>query len=227
MTRPADEEDLENSAESARLSGDEARAVELFTRLIESELSRGRLSKAISAYQKVLVWRPDDVDLHLRLAGEISRTRAGRAQEPARRPAADSVLFEGIDPARLSGILQRFMPRRFAAGMDIVREGEAGDSLFLITRGTVSVVTTGESGEAIPLDRLVEGDFFGEVSLLTSRPRTATVRAEAEVELLELSRESVRELEREFPNIERTLSEYHRRRAEKTVETLLERRRPS
>ena len=64
------------------------------------------------------------------------------------------------------------------------------------------------------------GDFFGGVPPLTGRPRIATVTAETDAELLRLDRLR----SRRHPGIEHSLSEFHRRRAERTVEAAIERR---
>lgn len=77
----------------------------------------------------------------------------------------------------------------YAAGEAIVREGEAGSSMFVVTRGEVAV-TVGASAQKVA--RLGPGEFFGEMSLLTGEPRTATVRAERDTDLLEITVETFR-----------------------------------
>ncbi len=116
-------------------------------------------------------------------------------------------------------------PRRFGAGAEIVREGDPGESLFLITGGSASVTTRDDDGSFVALATLGIGDFFGEVSLLTSRPRTATVRAETEVQALELTREGLAPLRGRFPGIDKALSDFHELRARKTIESIIAQRR--
>jgi uncharacterized protein len=62
--------------------------------------------------------------------------------------------------------------RRFAAGDKIVREGDAGDEMFIILQGKVSI----EVGD-ITVGEMNSGDFFGEMSLIDNAPRSATVTA--------------------------------------------------
>ena len=89
------------------------------------------------------------------------------------------------------------------------------------------VSTRAEDGEEVVLAELGPGDFFGEVALLTRRPRTATVKAATEAELLRLDHSTVDRLRQSHPDIDASLAEFHRRRAEKTVEALIERMKRS
>ncbi len=69
---------------------------------------------------------------------------------------------------------ERFVPR----GASIVRQGETGQSLFVLAEGVLDV-THARGGTEVTLDRMVPGDVFGEMSLLTGQPRSATVTAAA------------------------------------------------
>jgi small-conductance mechanosensitive channel/CRP-like cAMP-binding protein len=76
----------------------------------------------------------------------------------------------------------------YAHGEAIVREGEPGDSFYLIERGTVAVTIGAGDGGTRMLTRMAAGDYFGEMSLLTGEPRSATVVAESDVAVLEVER---------------------------------------
>jgi hypothetical protein len=103
-----------------------------------------------------------------------------------------------------------FATRVFAPGAVIVEEGEAGDRAYIIRRGHAEVFR--EAGRTV-LRRLGPGDVFGEMAILTDRPRNASVRAIDEVEALVITRDSLeRELARNewLATITRALAERFR-----------------
>jgi ATP-binding cassette subfamily B protein len=75
-------------------------------------------------------------------------------------------------------------------GASIVREGDKGDTFFVVLEGQARVVN--RKGRV--LNRVYPGDFFGEISLLDGGPRTATVVAETPMLLLGLSRSAFRDV---------------------------------
>ena len=209
------------------LEGDGS-AIEEFERGITLALEEGDIAAALSAHQKLLVWKPGDVELHRRVAHAIAAARDRAEQAPdAPKSIAQMPLFSGVPREELASLLTVVAPIKVSRGSAVVREGEAGDSLFLIVQGTLQVATRGADGGDVELARLGPGDFFGEVALLTRRPRTATVSAITEAELLRLDHATVDQLRRRHPRIDASLSEFHRRRAEHTVEALIERMRRS
>jgi CRP-like cAMP-binding protein len=79
----------------------------------------------------------------------------------------------------------------FGDGESIVRQGEPGHSMYIVVSGR-AVVTLEDSG--VELATIEAGGYFGEMSLLTGDPRTATVIARGDVALLEIDAEVFREL---------------------------------
>lgn len=87
--------------------------------------------------------------------------------------------------------------RLYGDGDAIVRQGEAGSSLFVLTAGT-AVVTVEPGGEVA---RLGPGDYFGEMSLLTGEPRTATVSARGDCRVFEIGAPMFREIAAPNPSV--------------------------
>lgn len=86
-------------------------------------------------------------------------------------------LFTDLPKAAQEALLQTMQPREFAPEEWIVREGEAGDSLFVVTAGVVSVLKQCGAVMLELLDLLRPGEMFGEMSLFLSAPRSASVQA--------------------------------------------------
>jgi hypothetical protein len=84
----------------------------------------------------------------------------------------------------------RLEPMKVAAGETVVRQGQPADRFYIIARGELDILREdgGESGGDRRLATLGPGQFFGEIGLLTDRPRTASVRARGPAELLALDR---------------------------------------
>jgi CRP/FNR family cyclic AMP-dependent transcriptional regulator len=98
-------------------------------------------------------------------------------------------LFSRLGEASLDAVLRLTRRRKFRKDEVIFHEKEPGDSLFIILHGRVKVAIFGDDGKEVTLSILSEGDFFGEMSLLDQEPRSATIVAEEDCELLSLQRD--------------------------------------
>ncbi len=98
-------------------------------------------------------------------------------------------------------------PVHYEPGQDIVREGDVGQSLYIIRSGEVEVVKQGANGEPpTVLATLGPGDHFGEVAVFQRVRRTATVRAKTRVELLHMRREAALALSESSASLGENLS---------------------
>lgn len=88
-------------------------------------------------------------------------------------------LFEGLSNKQLKKVVDLAEVARFMGGATLVKQGEIGDSFYVVLTGQAKVVAKGRT-----LNRLLPGDHFGEISLLDGGPRTASVVAETEMTLV-------------------------------------------
>jgi CRP-like cAMP-binding protein len=96
----------------------------------------------------------------------------------------------------------------YPAGVVVVRQGEPGDSLFVVVAGRVHVVVTPADGEPDrALAEITAGEYFGEMSLLTGEPRSATIRTLEDTDLLVITREALRPILLSDPAAASRLSE--------------------
>jgi CRP-like cAMP-binding protein len=113
-----------------------------------------------------------------------------------------SPLFVPFSKTQQGELLRRFEGHEIEAGVDIIREGERGQGLFLILSGEVDVLTHATSATPTKLARLRAGDMFGEMSLVTDQPTSATVRAAIPTTVLYLAREYVERLAEAVPQVQ-------------------------
>lgn len=97
--------------------------------------------------------------------------------------------------------------RQFGAGEALVREGESGETFYIIRRGVVDVTAKGADGRPVHLNELSHPAFFGEMALMTGEPRNATIRARTDAEVLEMSRHGFTELFKSHPEAAAQISE--------------------
>jgi small-conductance mechanosensitive channel/CRP-like cAMP-binding protein len=135
-------------------------------------------------------------------------SRADQALELARLLGGIDVLAPLGEPG-IRSLAELSSLQRFGAGEAVIRQGEAGDSLYLIVSGEVSVQTA-EAGEVARLSR---GSFFGEMSLLTGEPRSATVVACSDSTLLHVTHTAFATFLRSHEGVLRALSETLARRS--------------
>jgi CRP/FNR family cyclic AMP-dependent transcriptional regulator len=98
-------------------------------------------------------------------------------------------VFREVDHRYLAELAALARARTFAAGTTIVRQGDPGDSVFVIKAGFLKVHVSGPSGAITTLGMMGAGEIFGELSLLDGGPRSATVTALTRAELISLERE--------------------------------------
>lgn len=120
--------------------------------------------------------------------------------------------FNELGEADLKRVLDRTDVLSFLPGEEIVKEGERGEAMYLIGRGTAEVVTRDTDGREQVLARLGAGEFFGEIALLHAQRRTATVRAETPCTLLELRRDRLLPVLDHAPRLAEVLEQAYRDR---------------
>jgi len=110
-------------------------------------------------------------------------------------------LFAPLSAAEKDQLAPLLARRPFAAGEAVVRQGEAGDSLFLIVEGNLAAMFMTPAKVEREAGGLGPGDCFGEMSLLTGAARSATVRARSAGLAYELTKNDIAPILRARPAI--------------------------
>jgi CRP-like cAMP-binding protein len=162
--------------------------------------------------------------------------RIRSAAEDAIAAALDEDLAVEVDPidAELAGGAPRVLPRvpifsdlsrpaflaltegmvlhRVAEGDVVLREGDEGTSFYVVASGKLAVSKRDDAGASVVLAHLGEGDFFGEMALLSGAPRAASVTAELDSELLELRADVLLGIAKQHPHVAQSLRRFYRQR---------------
>jgi CRP-like cAMP-binding protein len=110
-------------------------------------------------------------------------------------------LFSSVSDEDLESIASLLIERRFPKHKTIVEEGLSGDYMYVIREGRVKVTKLSGDGREKILELLEAGSFFGEMSLLDSAPRSASVKALTEVRILALARNDFLNVLRRSPDL--------------------------
>ncbi len=103
-------------------------------------------------------------------------------------------LFSSLDIQLLGALTSLFEEESFPAKSKILREGEFGDSMFILVQGQVDVTKYNEEGKEILITQLGSGSYFGEVALIDSQPRSANINADEDTKVLRLRKSSFEKL---------------------------------
>ncbi len=132
------------------------------------------------------------------MAEEAARERPKRAEEIGRRLARSS-LFAGLEDAAIAKLAAGADLRTLETGEIVLKQGDYGDSLFLLDEGSLAVTATDEAGRTRTVATLAVDaadpppveNVIGELCLLDLEPRCATVTATAPSTLVELHRDEL------------------------------------
>jgi hypothetical protein len=124
-----------------------------------------------------------------------------------------SPLFRHFSVDEMVAVIAGLNLLTFQRGQVILREGEPGHSLFMLSSGKVKAFRKGAGGKQVPIAVLEEGAFFGEGSILTGKPRTASIVALEECELLELDRATLDCIVSQHPHVMDVMREFAAQRA--------------
>src|SRR5271165_5189764 len=122
---------------------------------------------------------------------EIVRgVRFARTHEVDLSLLANQPLFSSLDQNQLNHLALGSRRIRFGQGEKIISQGDAGNSMFVLATGKAEVQVE-RDGRYQEVGSLVAGDCFGEISLLTGEPRSATVMAALDCEVLEIEQQTM------------------------------------
>jgi tetratricopeptide (TPR) repeat protein len=198
-------------------------AVKEYIQAADLYAEKGFVVKALAQYKLALRLDPANKDAQRKMEGlHSNKTVTEFKLEPVvdgEQQATRSVipLFSDLTQEEFNEFTKRMMIHTMPAGRAIVKEGDAGSSVYILTRGTVNVYSLIQ-GKRVDLAVLQPSDFFGEIAFLTGKTRTATVEAAEQTDLLEIAEEDLRDMIQKWPRIKEVLQNYYEERVKSTME---------
>jgi hypothetical protein len=153
------------------------------------------------------------------LIGALEEMLSQAAAAPAAPPpegAPESPLFRHFSAEELAAVIGGLELIAYDPGDIIISQGEPGSSLFVLTSGVAKAFVRDERGRNTLARQMEEGSFFGEISILSGKPRTATVTAATRCELLELDRPRLDEITAKHPRVLEVLRQFYEERITRT-----------
>ena len=177
--------------------------------LLGSRLSRPRPAEAAEPHPideiPAPAEEPETFEMEIDLEGEAE---APAPPVPAEAHLERTPLFSEFTADELVEVIRGLRLLTFGPGEIVVAEGEPGDSLFVLTTGTVYAFCKDPEGRYRKVREMADGSFFGEVSILRGSPRTATVTAATSVELLELDVATLDAIAERHPHVAAVLRDF-------------------
>ncbi|MDX1802894.1 MAG: cyclic nucleotide-binding domain-containing protein [Alcanivorax sp.] len=109
-------------------------------------------------------------------------------------------LFVGLSEDELATLEKLVFVNRVPAGEPVCREGDRSDFVCFVVRGCLDIVKVNDDGGEVVIAHLRPGDSMGEMALVDSEPRSATVRAAEDATLIVLTRKGVEQLRKRSPH---------------------------
>ncbi len=147
----------------------------------------------------------NDVYLHTVTPDHEEKLRA-ELREDIIRELKNLDLFKPLTHKDITTLAEYSSILRYTRGEAMVRQGDTGDSLYLIRSGSVEVTLRTDKNEPVVLASLGPGKCFGEMSLLTGEPRSATVTALEETQVVVVGKEGLKALFESNPLLVEPLS---------------------
>ncbi len=210
---PKDLRSRQKVAELLERLGRKGEAIQEYRKVAETYAEEGFLLQAISINKIILRMDPSLKDVNERLA-QLYTEKYQEARQEAKpiQPFRPIPFLSELNEEELQSFVSRVRAKTIQKDEIICQEGDAGDSLMVISRGEVGISKRIPKEKEVWVRNLKAGDFFGEFGFFTDQKRHATVRAAIECEILEISRDELNQIIEAHPRIREVLYNLYKQR---------------
>jgi CRP-like cAMP-binding protein len=200
-----------------KMLGREAEALIRYKFILSEYVKKGQLLQAIVLSKLILKLDPEDEGT-LQVLKDLSRHKTDLVSKKDIKKTNIPFLFAELSEEEFHQVIAHLKSYQVSKGSLICKEGEKGESLYIISHGEVGIYKYNikEKGEVL-LNVLKEGDFFGEFSFFSQQRRSASARAMTDIGLLEITLKDFDEIQKIYTNISEVLLTFYKKRVVDTI----------
>lgn len=197
--------------------GREPEALIRYKYVLSEYVKNGYFLQSIVLGKRILKLEPEDEET-LQVLKDLSSRKEALLSQKGMKGTSVPLLFAELSEEEFHHLLARLKSHQVDKKSLICREGEKGDSIYVISHGKVGIYKYNiKEKKEVLLNVLQEGDFFGEFSFFSHQRRSASARALTDVGLLEITREDFEEVQKIYPTISEVLLELYKKRVVDTI----------
>jgi CRP-like cAMP-binding protein len=201
-----------------RKVGREPESLIRYKYVLSKYIAEGLFLQAIALGKLILKLDPEDNET-LQILKDLSSRKGDLLSNKEVQKTSVPLLFADLSEEEFDQVVERIKSYQVNAESLICKEGEEGDSFYIITQGKVGIYKYNiKEKKEILLNVLEEGDLFGEFSFFSHQRRSASARTLTDVTLLEIARDDFDEIQKVYPNIAEVLLTLYK---ERVVDTIL------
>ncbi|MBF0343418.1 MAG: cyclic nucleotide-binding domain-containing protein [Nitrospirae bacterium] len=204
-----------NKARMLLKRGGKAEAVAGFLKGASILKGLNAMSKALAFYKVVARIEPDNVAVQESIEELMAMHPRHRGLVNKARDLDNSLFLSLLDPSGIQSLFEKAGQRQLQAGEVVIEEGRQADATYIVKKGAALVDIAGLG--SIPL---TTGDMFGELSIFTGEPITASVRADGALEVYVISKPMITDLLNTIPEIIFTLDNVYQTRTKQILQAL-------
>jgi cAMP-dependent protein kinase regulator len=215
--KPEDLEVQVHIGDLLRKLGREAESLIRYKYVLSEYVKKKLFLQAIALSKLILKLDPEDEETIQGLKDLSSHKESLLAQKEVQETSIP-LLFADLSGEEFHQVLARIKSVQVGQESLVCKEGEKGDSIYIISQGKVGIYKYNiKEKKEVLLNVLEAGDCFGEFSFFSRQRRSATVKALADVSLLEITRKDFDEIQKIYPNIAQVFLALYKKRVMDTI----------
>jgi CRP-like cAMP-binding protein len=200
-----------------RKVGREPESLIRYKYVLSEYVAKGFFLQAIAIGKLILKIDPEDKET-IEVLKDLASRKEDLLSQKEVKGTSIPLLFADLSEEEFHQVVARIQSVQVGKERLICKEGEKGDSIFVVSQGKVGIYKYNiKEKKEVLLNVLEEGDFFGEFSYFSRQRRSASAKALTDVSLLEITRDDFEEIQKIYPRIAEVLLTLYKKRVVDTI----------